>query len=112
MHDKARLETSLETARTLVKTYFEVEGCQWEKRFYAERQECRGCADRHVCEWLFHQDTAVDLSSASPEQLRDVLAFAADYLQGQMLKADHEIFDCLCASCAWVRETDALLRTD
>ena len=109
MQNKGQLETRLETARVLVKAYFEVEDCHWEKRFHAEQQECRECAERYVCEWLFQQDPAPDLSLCSPEQLCKVLIFAAGYLKGHMLRADHRTDDCPCATCVWVRETHSLL---
>ena len=112
MQSKAQLESGLETARALVKAYFEVEDCPWEKRFHIDQQQCRECADAYVCEWLFQQDPAPDLSLRSPEQLRDVLAFAVGYLEGQMLKADHETNACRCAICVWVRETQPLLLID
>lgn len=112
MQNKAHLETSLKTARAMVKAYFEVEDCRWDKRFHVEQQECRQCAERYVCEWLFQQDPAPDLSTYSPEQLCKVLNFAAGYLEGHMLRADHEIDDCTCATCTWVRETHSLLLID
>jgi len=109
MQTKAQLETSLVTARALVKAYFEVEDCPWEKRFHIDQQQCQDCEDRYVCEWLFQQDPAPDLSICSPEQLRNVLTFAAGYLEGEMRQADHETADCPCTTCAWVRETHTLL---
>jgi hypothetical protein len=109
MQSKAQLETSLETARALVKAYFEVENCPWEKRFHIEQQECRECADGHICEWLFQQDPAPDLSTRSPQQLREVLVFAVGFLEGQMHQADHDTDECPCAICVWVRETQSLL---
>ena len=108
MQDKAKLETSLKTARALVKAYFEIEDCHWEKRFHTEQQECKGCAERYVCEWLFQQDPAPDLSICPPEQLRKVLTFAAGYMKGHMLRAGHED-NCPCGTCVWVRETHSLL---
>jgi hypothetical protein len=112
MKYKAQLETSLETARAMVQAYFEVNDCVWEKRFHVEQQQCRSCADGYVCEWLFQQDPAPDLSIYSAEQLHDVLSFAVDYLESQMHQADHETEDCPCATCVWVRETQALLLTE
>jgi hypothetical protein len=111
MQDKVQLETSLETALALVKDYFEVEDCHWDKRFHAEQQECRECAERYVCEWLFQQDPAPDLSICPSEQLHKVLTFAAGYLKGHMLRADHED-NCPCATCVWVRETHSLLQIE
>ena len=109
MQDRAQLEAGLETARALVKAYFEVESCPFEKRYHIDQQKCRECADGHVCEWLFQQDPAPDLSLCSHEQLRGVLSFAASYLESQMFQADHETDDCSCAVCVWVRETHGLL---
>ena len=109
MQDKAQLATSLETARALVKAYFEVEDCPWDKRFHIDQQRCQECADSYVCEWLFQQDPAPDLSTCSPEQLHDVLTFAVGYLEGQMHQADHEIDECPCAICVWVRENQPML---
>ena len=54
----------------------------------------------------------VCLSTYSPEQLCKVLNFAAGYLEGHMLRADHEIDDYTCATCTWVRETHSLLLID
>jgi len=109
MANKAQVEAHLETARAMVKSYFEVEDCSWEKRFHIDRQKCRNCANGYVCEWLFQHDPAPDLSICYPEQLRDVLTFAVGYLEGQMLQADHDTNDCHCAICVWVRETQLLL---
>lgn len=112
MQNRAQLETTLETARALVKAYFEVEECPWEKRFHIDQQRCRKCADSPVCEWLFQHDPAPDLSLCSLEQLCDVLAFAVEYLEAEMFQADHETEDCPCATCVWLRETHSLLLAD
>jgi hypothetical protein len=112
MQYKAQLEAGLESARTLVKAYFEVEDCPWEKRYHVDQPRCRECVDGYVCEWLFRQDPPPDLSLCPPEQLRDVLSFAVSYLEGRMFQADHEADDCPCAICVWVRETHRLLLTE
>ena len=112
MQNRVKLETSLETARALVKAYFEVEDCQWEQRFHVEQQECRECAEQYVCEWLFQQDPAPDISNCSSEQICKVLTFAVGYLEGHMLRADHEIDECPCATCVWIRKIHSLLLTE
>lgn len=112
MQSKAEMDISLENARKLVNTYFEVVDCPWEKRFHIDQRQCRECTDGHVCEWLFQLDPAPDPSVSSTDQVREVLSFAVGYLEGQMLRADHETDHCPCAICVWVREAQALLPTE
>lgn len=98
------LKQQLEVARGLIRAYFEAPDCSWERRFHDDQQACRQCGDIHVCQWLFEQDPAPDLSSFPEERILDALHFAAGYLEGRMLEAGHEASQCTCATCVWVRE--------
>lgn len=108
MDRKDQLQQKLTEARGLVKAYFEVDECPWEKRFHQDQQRCRECADGFVCEWLFVQDPAPDLAAYDRPQLRDALIFAVGYLEEQMRQADHPAA-CPCATCAWVRDSYPLI---
>jgi len=106
-----QLRQQLETARGLVKAYFETDDCPWEQRFHQEQHACRHCADGFVCEWLFEHDTPPDLAAYTPAQLRNALVFAAGYLEGRMTQGDHKTGICPCATCSWVRQARDLVES-
>jgi hypothetical protein len=110
MDSRDRLLQELHTARGLVRAYFETPDCRWEGRFHHDQADCRQCADVGVCEWLFEQDPAPDVSALSQRQICDVLSFAAGYLDGRMVEAGHDTDQCGCATCSWVRGSLALIQ--
>ena len=102
--DKADvLRQRIRSARGLVRDYFEVPDCDWQGRYHHDQTDCRGCADRAVCEWLFAQDPDPDLSAFSLARLEAAQVFAVGYLEGRMVEAGHQTDTCSCEICTWVR---------
>lgn len=110
MDHRGQLIDHLEQARGMIRAYFEAPDCDWERRFHDDQPVCQSCGDTHVCQWLFEQDPAPDLSTYSQERIRSALQFAVGYLDGRMIEAGHIPMRCHCATCKWVRDAYSLLQ--
>jgi hypothetical protein len=97
--------TLLEYPRILIERDVDFSNCKHGGIPDPDAPECSRCTFGDACRWLNRHRTA-NLEEASPAELLDALATAADYLR----KTTHHDRLCDCETCKWLHEARAFLR--
>jgi len=103
------LIAALQYPRTLINAGLELERCPHGGMYTDDDVRCVACADAPECEWLFHNGEFAALSEKPVSDLVSALEFALLHVSAFSSTSGHDVLNCHCANCQWVRDSQALL---
>lgn len=70
--------------------------------------QCLECDSRFECRWLNENDECVALEKKSVEKLINSLEFSLEYIDGRIADWGHNIGECQCDSCQWLKQAEGI----
>jgi len=105
---KQKIIKLLEYPQTLLREILNTESCPHDLLYNKGEQICQDCYDGIECEWLFKNDTKVELDKKTSEQLLHDLEFAILIIQAQITRMEHDGLHCECEACSWLQTAHML----
>lgn len=70
--------------------------------------QCLECDSRFECHWLNENDECVALEKKSEVKLIESLEFSLEYIDGIIAEWGHNISECGCETCQWIRQAEKI----
>jgi hypothetical protein len=96
--------------RLVAKANVDLSVCPHSGFFKVMDSRCQDCSKSYECDWLNSTDEFNDLERKPMEFLYRALSFGIDYVDAQTAKQDHDVQNCKCDSCEWVRDARGVAR--
>lgn len=106
---KEEIIKALVFPRAVIRGEIALEECPHAGNFSPQDIACQECHCGAECEWLFSNDELVALEEKSLDELEGALEFAVGYVDARIMRLGHEVTNCHCRTCAWLRTGMALI---
>jgi len=100
---------ALKYPRTLIGAGLELERCPHGGMYTDDDPRCVACENAPECEWLFHNGEFAALTEKPVHDLVGALEYALLHVSAFASTAGHDLSNCDCANCCWVRNAQVLL---
>jgi len=105
---KQKIIKLLEYPQALLREILNTESCPHDLLYNKDERICQDCYDGIECEWLFKNDTKVELDKKTSEQLLHDLEFGILIIQAQITRMEHDGMHCECEACSWLQTAQML----
>jgi len=102
---------ALKYPRTLINAGLELERCPHNGMYTDTDPRCIACENGPECEWLFHNGEFAALTEKPVHDLVGALEYALLHVSAFASTAGHDVQNCRCANCQWVRDSQSLLES-
>ena len=84
----------------------DIDHCVHGGNYNAHDPCCLGCDNEVECRWLYENDECSGLEKRSLMALTQSLETAMEYFDGRIAKLGHNISECHCDACNWLKHAE------
>lgn len=105
---KGEILEVLEYPRRYIDVQLKSNDCIHGGNFNSHDIRCLECDSRDECRWLNENDECVALELKSAEKLIRSLEFTLEYIDCKIADWGHNISECHCETCQWMRKAEGV----